>query len=241
MAGGLGTRGRFAVAYLVLGAAVGVGVGFFIVLLQRPGPLPPPPWSSWAPAASSTSARVLEIADHVGSRYKLQTGDPLVAVKVSGAKGSDFQGLVVLDKGQGQRSGQQYARDETAMFILCGTSKNCALSGGDPATPRGTVLRREALELALYTLEYAHPIDNVLIFYPPAPGDKTLSSTLFFRRDDLSGSLKSPLRKTLPQTQPPLPGRIVPRERKTVDDLTGTKLYDYLGVSQNLVVIQPPA
>jgi hypothetical protein len=53
--------------------------------------------------------------------------------------------------------------------------------------------------------------------------------------------LKSPLRKTLPQAQPPLPGRIVPREKQTVDDLTGKQLYDYLGVSQNLVVIQPPA
>jgi hypothetical protein len=239
MAGRLSTRGRFALAYLVLGATVGVGVGFFIALVQRPGPLPPPRWSSWTPAASSTSQRVLEIAQHVGNGYKLQTGDPLVGVKVSGATGSNFQGVVVLDKGQ--TSGQQYTKNDTAMFILCGTSKNCALSEGDPSTARGTVLRREALELALYTLEYAHPIDNVLIFYPPAPGDKTLSSTLFFRRDDLSGSLKSPLRKTLPQAQPPLPGRIVPREKQTVDDLTGKQLYDYLGVSQNLVVIQPPA
>ena len=99
----------------------------------------------------------------------------------------------------------------------------------------------EALELALYTLEYAHPIDNVLVFFPPDPGEKSLSSTLFLRRGDLSGSLDHPLRRTLPQVQPPVPGKIRPTELKTVNDLTGSRLYKYLGLSQNVIVIQPPA
>ena len=90
-------------------------------------------------------------------------------------------------------------------------------------------------------MEYAHPVDNVLIFFPPAEGEKKLSSTLFFSRDDLSGSLKHPLRHTLPQTKPPLPGKIVPREEKTVNDLTASALYHYLGIAQNVIVIQPPA
>ena len=103
------------------------------------------------------------------------------------------------------------------------------------------MLRREALELALYTLRYAKPIDNVLIFFPPLPGQKSLSSTLFFRRDDLSSALKHPLRKTLPQAQPPLPGKIRGNERQAVDELTGDKRFKYLGTVQNTIVIQPPA
>jgi len=43
MARGLGTRGRFAVAYLLLGAAVGVAAGGLIVLVERSGPQPAPP------------------------------------------------------------------------------------------------------------------------------------------------------------------------------------------------------
>ena len=90
-------------------------------------------------------------------------------------------------------------------------------------------------------MEYAHPIDNVLIFFPPANGQKKLSATAFFSRDDLSGSLKHPLRRTLPQSTPPLPGRIAPREEKTVNDLTASKLYEYLGITQNVIVIQQPS
>ncbi len=239
MAGGLGTRGRFAVAYLLLGAAVGVAVGGLIVLVQRSGPQPGPPWSSWQPAAGSTDSRVLEIAQHVGSSYKLPSGDPLVAVKVGGAQnGNDFAGVAIVKKDNPRALDRSFEPENTAVFILCGDNPStCAITQGSP----GTVLRREALELALYTMEYARPIDNVLIFFPPAQGEKKLSSTLFFSRDDLSGSLDHPLRRTLPQATPPVPGRIAPREEETVKDLTASRLYEYLGITQNVIVIQPPS
>lgn len=242
MARGLGTRGRFALAYLALGAAVGVGVGSFIVLLQREGPQPPLPWSNWRPSATDTSSRMLEIADHVGRAYRLPSGDQLVAIKLGGSQGgADFQGVAVVKADNVKALEKAYGRDDTAVYILCGNTKTCAIDEGRPTVARGTVLRREALELALYTLEYAHPIDNVLVFFPPGAGQKSLSSTLFFRRDDLSSSLDHPLRRTLPQARPPLPGKIRPAELKTVNDLTGTKRYKYLGISQKVIVIQPPA
>jgi hypothetical protein len=242
MAGRLSTRGRFAVAYLLLGAAVGAGIGTFIVLVQRPTPPPPPPWSSWQPGSSSTSAQLLEIANHVGQTYRLPSGDQLTAVKVGGTHGgqqSNLQGIAVVDKGNSGRVDQQYSESDTAFFVLCGAARNCAITEGQPSLARGTVLRREALELALYTLEYAHPIDNVLIFFPPDRGEKSLSSTLFFHRGDLSSPLKHPLRDTLPQVKPPLPGQIKAREEQTVNDLTGNQRYHYLGISQNVVVIRP--
>lgn len=242
MARGLGTKGRFAAAYLVLGAAVGIGVGTFLVLLQREGPQPPPPWSSWRPAGTDTSSRMLEIADHVARGYRLPSGDQLVAIKLGGAQsGSKFQGVAVVKADDVKALDKAYARNDTAVYILCGDSKTCAIPEGAPTVARGTILRREALELALYTLEYAKPIDNVLIFFPPGPGEKSLSSTLFFRRDDLSGNLHNPLRKTLPQARAPLPGKIRAAEQKTVNDLTVGTRYKYLGISQNVIVIQPPS
>jgi hypothetical protein len=243
VARGLGTRGRFAVAYLLLGAAVGVAVGGAIVLVQRAGPQPGPPWSSWAPAASAIDSRVLEIAQHVGSSYKLQTGDQLVAVKVGGAQnGNKFGGVAIVKKNDPRSLDKSFQPEKTAVFILCGDNPNtCSITEGKPSVARGTVLRREALELALYTMEYAHPIDNVLIFFPPGKGEKKLSSTLFFSRDDLSSSLKHPLRRTLPQATPPVPGKIAPDEEKTVNDLTASRLYDYLGIAQDVIVIQQPS
>lgn len=244
MARGLATRGRFAVAYLVLGALVGAGIGTFIVLVQRPAPSPPPPWSSWQPGSAATSSQLLEIANHVGQTYRLPSGNQLTAVRVGGTQGGrqpNLQGIAVLDKGTSGRVNQQYSESDTAFYVLCGAGKNCVIPEGEPSVARGTVLRREALELALYTLEYAHPIQNVLVFFPPDPGQKTLSSTLFFHRDDLSSPLKHPLRHTLPQVNPPLPGKIAPQEERTVDDLTGQQLYHYLGISQNFVIIRPGA
>jgi hypothetical protein len=243
VARGLGTRGRFAVAYLLLGAAVGAAVGGLIVLVQRSGPQPAPPWSSWQPAAGPTDSRVLEIAQHVGSSYRLPSGDPLVAVKVGGAQnGNDFAGVAIVKKDNPRALDRSFEPENTAVFILCGDNpKTCAITQGAPTIAHGTVLRREALELALYTMEYAHPIDNVLIFFPPAKGEAKLSSTLFLSRDDLSGSLKHPLRRTLPQSRPPLPGKIAPTEEQTVNDLTASRLYDYLGITQNVIVIQPPS
>jgi hypothetical protein len=242
MARGLGTRGRFAVAYLLLGAAAGVAAGGLIVLVQRSGPQPAPAWSSWQPAASATDSRVLEIAQHVASSYRLPSGDQLVAVKVGGSQnGNDFGGVAIVKKDNARALDKSFQPENTAVFILCGDNPNtCAITQGAPTIARGTVLRREALELALYTMEYADPIDNVLIFFPPGKGESKLTSTLFFSRDDLSGSLEHPLRRTLPQSKPPLPGQIVPREKKTVNDLTASKLYRYLGITQNVIVIQQP-
>jgi hypothetical protein len=182
---------------------------------------------------------MLEIANHVSRGYRLPSGNQLVSIQSQ--KSSNFQGVVVVKPGDARALDAQYGGDDTAVFLFCGATKTCKISEGNATVARGTVLRREALELALYTLEYADPIDNVLIFFPPGPGEKRLSSTLFFRRDDLEGTLKHPLRRTLPQAQPPLPGQVRPAELKTVNDLTGDKRFKYLGTSQNVIVIQPPA
>jgi hypothetical protein len=246
MARGLGTRGRFALAYLLLGAAVGAGIGTFIVLLQRPEPPPPPPWSSWQPSPAATQARLNEIATHVGSEYRLASGDPLAGVRIGGPEvGRKVRAIIVPTKANPQTLADfnVYDKQKSAVFVLCGLGQDCTISEGAPSTARGTVVRREALELALYTLEYVPSVDNVLVFVPPGPGQKKLTSTLFFHRGDLSSNLEHPLRTTLPY-RPPLPGRVAASERETVDSLTGSTLYRYVGIiSANgfgrVLVIQP--
>ena len=247
MARGLGTRGRFALAYLLLGAAAGTGLGVLIVLLQRPGPAPAPPWSSWRPAATAVQDRVVQIADHVARGYKLPGGDQLTQVRLGGpANGKKLRAIVIpnVPNPQTLSDYQVYDWSKSVAYVLCGTGGNCKIGEGTASQARGTVIRREALELALYTLKYAQPIDNVLIFVPPGPKEKKLTSTLFFRRSDLSSSLGKPLRKTLPD-RPPLPGEVAATEKATVDELAGS-LYTYAGILRtngfgNVLGIAPKA
>jgi hypothetical protein len=227
---------------------VGSAIGAFIVILQRPGPKPPPPWSSWRPGSSSLSSEVLEIADHVGNGYRASSGDPLAAVKLRNPSDQRPRQIVIPTVQQPKTLDdfKRYDASSSVIYTLCGLGKNCNLAGGDPAQASGTALRREALELALYTFEYLHPIDNVLVFFPPAPGQTKVTATLFFHRSDLDSSLDHPLRKTLPQTQPPLPGQMRPAERKTVDKLTRQTYYLYVGMQRvpgygSLVELLPPS
>jgi hypothetical protein len=246
MARGLNTRGRFALAYLVLGAVVGTAVGGFIVLLERHGPLPPPEWSSWQPQSTRQDARLLEIADHVGREYTLPSGNPLTAVKIGGpASGKDLKAILIPTKPKPSTLADfaRFDESKSAIFVLCGLGSNCKIGEGKPTQARGAVIRREALELALYTMRYDDPIDNVLVFVPPGPGEKRFTSTLFFHRDDLKSRLHDPLRSTL-QRRAPQPGQFARGEQATVDQLTGSVLYKYVGIVTangfgNVLVIQP--
>ena len=245
MARSLGTRGRFAVAYLTLGLLVGAALGAFVVLVQRPGPKPPPAWSSWQPGSSSVGSQLLEIAEHVGNGYHLADGNPLAAVKIDNR---NLRSIIVSKVVQPKTEGDfnHYDRSATAIFILCGLGKHCKVTPAEATSAEGTSLRREALELALYTMEYTHPIDNVLVFFPPVAAEKTFSATLFFHRSDLKGSLDHPLRRTLPQASPPVPGQIHPAEKRTVDGLTRQTYYHYIGTSNvqgygTVVELLPPS
>jgi hypothetical protein len=244
----LGHRPRFVIAYLLLGAAVGAALGAFIVIARKPASSPSPPWSSWKPAAGSREAQVFEIANHIGNSYRLASGDQLNAVTIggpTGAKGLRAIGVPKTSAPQTLGDFNKYEANKSVIYTLCGAAKNCSIPEGKPTRARGTILRREALELALYTMKY-EPIDNVLVFFPPGSKKGKLLLTLFFHRKDLDVRLAHPLRNTLPQATPPVPGRITQQEQATVDALTGTSLYRYIEIGSapgygKLLVVQPAA
>ena len=68
---------------------------------------------------------------------------------------------------------------------------------GTPTSERFLLLRRQALELSLYTFKYVDDVDSVLVFMPPTPkGDS--NGTVFLRRDDVADELRRPLTRCCP-------------------------------------------
>jgi hypothetical protein len=236
----LGTRARFAVAYLLLGAAVGAGLGAFVVLLQRPGPKPPTPWSSWKPPAASIGGTAQAIASHIGGTYRLPDGRQLTRIVLAAPTqaAASAEAIALADR---VNAVTVYPTNGTVLYTLCGTKQNCRLERQSSAG--ADVLRREALELALYTLKYAKVAD-VAVFFPPQQGDKTSTNVLFFPREDFTRQLDRPLRLTLPHATSSIRGQINSRELQTIDELTGGHRFHFAVEkfqNRRVLVLQPRA
>jgi hypothetical protein len=215
---------RFSSAFLALAALLGLAIGALVVLVERPAPKPPPAWSAWQPSESSRVARQQQIAAHIGSQYHLNGGKRLVKVLVRDPAASpnpirDVAIARTLDPKQRSDVLAVVDSANTAMYILCGDGPRCSIKEGKPSVARGAVLRREALELALYSFRYLDKTDSVVAFFPPRPGGD-LNHVYFFAKSDFKDALKSPLKLTLPQSRRYVPGGLAPRELRTVDALT---------------------
>lgn len=226
MARSLSIARRFSLAYLALAAVFGAAVGAFIVVVERPAPKPPPPWSAWQPTAEDPGARQEQISAHVAAQYRLPSGQKLVKVIAGGPGGADnpIDAVAIARTLNPTQSSDVYSlisSDKTALYNLCGdgTKPRCSITEGTPSKARGTVLRREALELALYTFRYIDGVESVVAFFPPVKGGKA-TFAFFFVKDSFKDELHMPLRSTLPHAATLLPGTLSPREQRTVDTLT---------------------
>lgn len=238
-----GYRYRFAAIYFVLAALVGGAVGATIVLVSRDTP-PPTKWSSFEPDGSSI-ARIRQIADHIargyraGNRQLVFVDGSRPVFNVPGQAGSspseiDVSKIAVLadtSKGQAEEGDYDiYDANSSVSYKLCGAGTNCSISAGTPSTARLQLLRREALELALYTFKFVEDVDSVVVFLPPPPptadGQQQSSGALFLRRSQVEDELKVPLSRTL-ATQPPPVGGMSTLESGVVDRLTRSNLYAF--------------
>lgn len=175
-------------------------------------------WSSWAPS-SSGSAGVAQIADHLAPYYResaAQQLDVITPISVSqptAAGTTSGNGLTVAVNtgapGKGQSLG--LLNGKTVAYNVCGLGpRNCELAG-TPSVARMLLLRREALELALYTFRYIANSQNVVVVLPPArtvssggsaaPATPVTVAVAFVRRA-LEPWLQVPLSRTLQQYPP---------------------------------------
>lgn len=236
-------------------ALVGIGIGAIVItvaiLLSHSTPGPSAAWSQWSPPDSGLSGE-REIADQVAPFYRASPSVQLVVVTVqniSGSATSSGMQLAIRDPTTGVLSS---VSGNSAVYNLCGLGSNCAISTGAPSAARLLLLRREALELALYTFKYIPSIDNVAAILPPGhtittgqltprppkAGQKTATSNVnlavVFDRDSLKRFLDEPLEDTLPEQLAPTVAQMPNApEAELVSVITGQALF-----SQQLIQAQ---
>ena len=228
-------RLRFALIYVVLAAVLGVAIAG-IVVYAGDSVNPGPAWSAWKPSGGGLGA-AKQIAEHIAPAYRLPDGNQLVDVITSGpAVSSGGQKIpipyVVVRGPQGKVLHDQISRvsgDDTYTFSLCGLGQACSIATGKPSVQRGTLVRREILELALYTFRYVRGAKNIVAFLPPPAGSQP-TYVIYLNKDDVEDQLHAPLTRTL-GPKVPLPSQIEPNEQQTIDALTENRTYKF-GLSQ---------
>lgn len=247
-------RFRFAILYVVLAAIVGAGVGTFVVLVARPAPPEAAAWSAWQPSGSKL-ARVRQIADRIPKAYRQENGEQLTVSQASQLAVPTEQGDVPVtsifvrpdtSRGLAEESDiDSYNGADVVSFGLCGlgTGSQCAITEGTPSSERFDLLRRQALELSLYTFKYVDGVDSVIVFMPPTPkGDS--NGTVFLRRDDVADELRRPLSRLLPSRAPRV-GTLSEVELGNILRLTQPRTYAFQFQAspdgKPILVLTPPA
>jgi hypothetical protein len=265
--------GKFRAAMgLLVGLAVGALAVAAVVLIAHNKSAPSVPWSDWQPSdGGTTGAR--EIADHVAPLYRISGTDQLAVVTVvnlansaaaqsAAASGSNqpTSGLQIAVQPTSSSSSLSLLSGNTIAYNLCGLgTTNCTIGVGTASPNRLLLLRREALELALYTFRYISGTDNVVAILPPGhtvssctlcakPNQhatvKPVNMALLFLHDELSPWLSQPLSQTLPEQFPPTVGQMQNApEASLVEQITArgmfTESVEQDQVGSNLLVLKP--
>jgi hypothetical protein len=233
-------RTRFAAVYVVLALILGAGIGAAVILAARPAPPEAAPWSTWKPDGSF-EASAKQIADHVSKRYRLPSGNQLAVALVGPPEVQDVSVRAIAvrpDTSTGQAEEDDIDVIDTkrsVMYILCGLGESCSIAEGEPSEERHQLLRREALELSLYSFKYLEGVESVVVFLPPrpesevagAPSAAAAASSVFLKRSDVREELSRPLNQTLLRANPPELGRMDAIEIGNVDRITRPRVFQY--------------
>lgn len=174
-------------------------------------------WSVWSPSQSGL-AGAQEIADYLASYYRATPAQQLAVVTTVNLNHPNHPLQVVVPGSGSTGSLVPLPADSTVVYNLCGEgSTDCSIGVGQPSAARLLLLKREALELALYTFKYVSGTSAVVAILPPgrtgcvgicpkpasAQKPTRLDLALAFDRSELGPWLDRPLRTTLPEELPP--------------------------------------
>jgi len=113
------------------------------------------------------------------------------------------------------------------LYRMCGLGEKCAIDSGKASTSRHLLLRREALELALYSFRYL-AVDEAVVFLPPRKGEDPTQAVYFRRADaDLRNAVAKPLDATLVRQTPSVSGVTRSPDAQLVNTITTPKLFTF--------------
>jgi hypothetical protein len=235
---------RFSLVYALLAAIAAGSIAALVVVVTRPDAVKVGNWSKFEPTGSAI-ARTRQIATQVSGEYKLLADRKLATVVPSPLQTTRFlqadSGPVSVevpistlavqpDVSTGKHEEGDYKlynAATTVAYQMCGfgtSAQNCAISG-TATNARGQLLRREALELALYTLKYVPGTNAVLTYLPPRADQAAPPTSVLIARSDVKDVLDEPLSRTLQPRSIVLGDK--PADFKAVDKITLPRLYTY--------------
>ena len=189
---------RFALAYGLVALVFGGVIVLFAFLVSKHEESP---WSAYQPKGRGID-QAQAIANHISPRYR-EGGRTLAAVDaqrpvINSANVDAF----AFARSPTSRVGGGIEKIEPAeksiFYVFCGSGQRCSIPG-EPTTKRGLLLRRESLELALYTFKYMDDVESVVTILPAVGNVNTAG---YFKRSAVHGLLDKPLFKTLPARGP---------------------------------------
>jgi len=200
-------------------------------------------WSAWTPSTGG-EAGANQIAQHIGPQYRLPDGRQIVNVGVTGLEIQGVPLAVAVRQDPAQGGSIKVFDDDGIIYHLCGLGPSCAIDSGQPSTQRGLLLRREALELALYSFRYLGSIHQVVVFMPPVKG-KTPTQALFFREGDVASELDRPLTASLSPRVPSVGTVTGSPDTPLVVKITSPKTFDFSLTGdqtsqRGFIVLDPP-
>jgi hypothetical protein len=262
---------RFATGLLIGSGLAALAVALVILTGGGRGG-PTVKWSDWKPVANGTDG-AREIADHIAPLYRITPVDQLAVVTVvnvnnnagsSSTTTAPTSGLQVAVRSSPSSSAVSLLNGNTIAYNLCGIgASNCGIGVGQPSSARLLLLRREALELAMYTFKYISGVQNVVAILPPGrtqpqssltpkppatnASSKPINLGLLFLHDELTPLLQQPAADTFPEPFPPTIAQMTNApEAGLIEQLTARGLFSERLVQaqdgSNLIVLDqmPP-
>jgi hypothetical protein len=215
-------KGRFRLVYAGLGLILAGAAAAFALLVVNPTTSTSTAWSRWVPESGSRLEQAGQIAQHVAPTYHLKKGGgQLVLVKASNPmiQNVPVELIAVRSTSGSDQDIKTTEAKNAVVYQLCGLGQRCSIPGA-PSVARARLMRREALEIALYTFKYVDGVDAVVAQLPPPPDKQDTNWALFFRKSDFQQQLSRPLHETIADVRDLDPQSLNEAEGQRVEKLT---------------------